>query len=590
MRMQLDDDDQTPIAAQALDVTKPLQVGNSQSGSLGSLSSTGASGQRDQTNAYLSTTAGQNEMRSSIASGRAEIAANRQGLNPDQLAQANQSLDDSERRLQGYTSQSSQSGAPRQDGNSQIEDDDHPIAHTFGKDSITTKPIKEPIVNSTQGSSSTSTFNPGGMIGATNSATGGLTTTTSSNGVTQAVPAAGVTPSTGTAATYNSTSANAAGNVTPGTVTAGKATGTQTSVNRATDTVSGQIEGIIDHNSPLMQRAIQLANERSNSRGMINSSIGTNAAQSALYDAATPIATADAATYNQTRLANQTATNQASIVNAQLSTDVSKANVANALQAGIVNQDQANRITMFNAQNANAAAQFNAASAQDMNKFNIDNLLRAGIINQEQANRMSMFNVGEVNAQGRLETDVAGRVTTANIGASAQIGAAQIGAASAANVAGINTASNQAIARLDADTRRDITNIEAQYRNELQGSASASNLYSGTMNNITSIMSNTNLTDDAKQTAITNLTGGLNNGLALISQMNRLNLGTILTFGAPAAGGTSSATGGSTGTNTGTGTNTAATGNTTFAGNTLKPPIGGFRSSGMIAGRDDGNS
>jgi hypothetical protein len=62
-------------------------------------------------------------------------------------------------------------------------------------------------------------------------------------------------------------------------------------------TVQGQIDRIIKSGSPLMEQAESNARRMMNTRGLINSTAGVNAGQTALYAAATPIATADAKTY-----------------------------------------------------------------------------------------------------------------------------------------------------------------------------------------------------------------------------------------------------------------------------------------------------
>lgn len=375
-------------------------------------------------------------------------------------------------------------------------------------------------------------------IGATQGTT--QQTTSSAGPVTTATPAAPIVPATGMAATYNPTLANGSTNVAAGTATAGQATATQAQLNPATDTVAGQVNSIIDENSPLMQQAVRLANQRSNARGMINSSQGVGAASEALYTAATPIATSDAAAYNQQRLANQSASNQASIVNAQLYTDVSKFNVDEALKAGIVNKQQADQIAQFNANSQNQASQFNAASGQDMAKFNIANLLQAGIINQDQANKMSMFNADQVNQLDRLHTDIAGRIATANIGASATVQSAQIGAQASMANAQLSAETQRTLGQLDATTRTNIANIQAENSKLINTNNNASSLYQGSMNNIANIMNNPNLTDDAKQTAISNITGGLNNGLKFIGALGGVDLGKMLDFGPTTTGGTGS--------------------------------------------------
>lgn len=64
----------------------------------------------------------------------------------------------------------------------------------------------------------------------------------------------------------------------------------------APQTVAGQIQNLTDPNSPLIQQARTRALQGMNARGIINSSLGLSAADAAAYDAAMPIAQADAAT------------------------------------------------------------------------------------------------------------------------------------------------------------------------------------------------------------------------------------------------------------------------------------------------------
>lgn len=62
-------------------------------------------------------------------------------------------------------------------------------------------------------------------------------------------------------------------------------------------TVEGRSAGIINKDSPLMQQAAGYASQRSNERGLINSSLGIQAAQDAVIGRATDIAKQDAATF-----------------------------------------------------------------------------------------------------------------------------------------------------------------------------------------------------------------------------------------------------------------------------------------------------
>lgn len=65
-------------------------------------------------------------------------------------------------------------------------------------------------------------------------------------------------------------------------------------LNRETETAAGQLDSILAQDSPLMQRARTIAEQRMQGRGLINSSMAVGAAQAAMIDAATPIAQTDA--------------------------------------------------------------------------------------------------------------------------------------------------------------------------------------------------------------------------------------------------------------------------------------------------------
>ncbi len=98
----------------------------------------------------------------------------------------------------------------------------------------------------------------------------------------------------------------------PGLIGSSSSTGAQASPWNVTapQTVAGQVRDIIAEDSPLMQQAVSRADQRTNARGLLNSSIGIGAGQAALYDAALPMATADAATYSKAAGYNADQTNQ----------------------------------------------------------------------------------------------------------------------------------------------------------------------------------------------------------------------------------------------------------------------------------------
>lgn len=123
-------------------------------------------------------------------------------------------------------------------------------------------------------------------------------------------------------------------------------------------TVQSQVKDIIADNSPLMQQAETRSLQKANSRGLLNSSMAVGAGQSALYDAATPIAMQDAATFakaaefgagaqQQTTIANQNAGNTASQFGADASNKITqldvqqKGDLARIAASGVVQKDLA---------------------------------------------------------------------------------------------------------------------------------------------------------------------------------------------------------------------------------------------------------
>ena len=81
-------------------------------------------------------------------------------------------------------------------------------------------------------------------------------------------------------------------------------------VNPTTDTVQGQLNGLLQQNNPLMQRAYYQGLDMANSRGLLNSSMASEAAQAAMMDRALPIAQQDASTFFDQGIRNQAVQNQ----------------------------------------------------------------------------------------------------------------------------------------------------------------------------------------------------------------------------------------------------------------------------------------
>lgn len=93
-----------------------------------------------------------------------------------------------------------------------------------------------------------------------------------------------------------------------------------------------QLEKMLASNSPLMRQAAEMGLARGGSRGLMNSSLATGAAQGAMISGAQPFALQDSSWYGQTASENMAATNEASNLNAQLGTQANIAGAENSLK------------------------------------------------------------------------------------------------------------------------------------------------------------------------------------------------------------------------------------------------------------------
>ena len=172
-------------------------------------------------------------------------------------------------------------------------------------------------------------------------------------------------------------------------------------------TVQSQIKDIIAENSPLMEQAETRALQKANARGLMNSSIAVGAGQSALYDAAAPIAAADAATYaragefnagaqQQVGLANQGSTNQANAQNSQLQTNVSLNNASSANDMAKFRDSLNTDIAKFNASESNALKKLGMDSQTKMELANIEASYKT--LMQSQASASDLYKQMVLNA------------------------------------------------------------------------------------------------------------------------------------------------------------------------------------------------
>lgn len=250
-------------------------------------------------------------------------------------------------------------------------------------------------------------------------------------------------------------------------------------------TVASNVKGIIDADSPLMQQAATRAAGQMNARGLLNSSQAVGAGQAALYDAALPIAQADAAT--RARAAEQTslAKNTAEIQRANIETSTSQFNAKSA-----------NDLTVIDKQ---VEAQKSISAADNVARDKIAKLQADTSLTVAQKQIAS----AEIMAQRDNETKTAMQSFQLN-----------------ADLQKINA---------DGTIRLGLAQTEASYKVLMQTSAGAADLYKQSLANFAAIVSNPDIADKAG--VLNQGVQQLNDALKLIGDVSNMDLGTYLTFG-----------------------------------------------------------
>jgi hypothetical protein len=371
-------------------------------------------------------------------------------------------------------------------------------------------------------------------------------------------------------------------------VTAEQGQAFESKMDPATHTVQGQLAGILASGSPLLVQAQTRAAQDANARGLLNSSMAVGAGESALYGAATPIATSDAGFYNT-----------ASLANADRAQSNEQANVAARNRANEFNTAESNTTSRFNAGEGNTlertklteagqtqrqgmgdaaalqrtqlseAGATGRSAASDAAAFARTQLTEAGQTTRsaaEQAAAMERTRLSEEAATGRTTiTDTgattrsaaenaaalerarlseAGATTRAEADAAAALERAKLADAGATtrstadNAAAmerlaVTNAAKLSELTLDATTRQALADTEANYRTLMQASQSAGDLYSNTLKNINDITMNKDLDAAAKNLAIAQQQAILTNGMELLGSMNNLDIAGLVNFSTP---------------------------------------------------------
>ena len=269
-------------------------------------------------------------------------------------------------------------------------------------------------------------------------------------------------------------------------------------------TVQGQIGGIIASNSPLLQQARANSLAQMNSRGLVNSSMALGEGEKAVFSAALPIATQDAATYANAAQLNANAANQLAQFNSgQVNQGLGfSANAAN--QAGSENLAASNQALGFTSTAANQAAAQNQAAKNQAMQSNAGTATQASLANAAAFNQAAQFTAGATN-QAAL-TNAAAQNQAAQFSAAGQTDVSkQYATALNSTVQNMMDQSMKyALSNADAQTKIELQNIdastrealartEATYKNQMQASASSIELFQQVTKNIADLMANGDL-------------------------------------------------------------------------------------------------
>ena len=314
---------------------------------------------------------------------------------------------------------------------------------------------------------------------------------------------------------------------------AGTAQGTNWNVDPTKQTVQGQIEGIIAKESPLMQQAQTSALQQMNRRGLLSSSMAIGAGQEAVLKSALPIAQADAATYGAAAKYNADVQNQMAQFNTAAANEAAKfgANAENVMAAAnqaaqneaakfgataenvaaAANQAAINEAAKFGASAENAAALANASAQNEAAKFTAASANAASQANIEAQNRAAEFTAGAQNVAARDYATALNTTTQTMLDQSMKIG-----------LANADAATKIELQNIDAQTRKDLADTEARYKNEMQASASANELFQQTTKNIADIMANPDLDAASKQKAVDAQKSYLQGAMAILSTTSKI--------------------------------------------------------------------
>lgn len=235
-----------------------------------------------------------------------------------------------------------------------------------------------------------------------------------------------------------------------------------------------------DPNSSLMQRAAARGRLDAAGRGVANSTAGIQASQRAMIDAASPIAAADSAAYNQMAVANTQQGNAWNSADASLMENARQANLGATTQLTVAGMSADLESRKIDEQMRQFAQQFGLSVEQlELDKGRLsqqDRQFYDGL-------KLEKSKLDQQAAQ--FEKDWTNKFSLEAMASKNRID----------------------LANIDASNKEKLMGIEAAYKKEIAGNETISNAWGTMMQEIGRIQNNPDLEADAKNTLINNSIG-----------------------------------------------------------------------------------
>ena len=199
---------------------------------------------------------------------------------------------------------------------------------------------------------------------------------------------------------------------------------TAAGINTKTDTVGGQMTGLLNQNSPYMQAATAGAMRTANQRGLLNSSIAAGEGQKAAIESALPIAQQDAGFYQGIHTQNAKAISDSFLNNQIGELDYNKSVTTSAQIGAQTAQDYAGKFALQKLSDYAQERRVEIDNAFKLN-MNADNL--------DSAERQQLLNIqgtASANLTSSIErimrdTNISGTVSVVQNGKTVKIDAKQ---------------------------------------------------------------------------------------------------------------------------------------------------------------------